>query len=40
MFAAIAAGSADEAASTMLGYIVDAWTRRRPAGHRGARSAR
>jgi DNA-binding FadR family transcriptional regulator len=40
VFAAIEAGSADEAASTMLGHIVDAWTRRRPADHRGTKGAK
>jgi DNA-binding FadR family transcriptional regulator len=40
VFAAIEAGSADEAASTMLGHIVDAWTRRRPADHRGTKAAK
>jgi len=39
VFAAIAARSADEAASTMYRHIVDAWTRRRPADHRGAPAA-
>ncbi|GAA1870176.1 FadR/GntR family transcriptional regulator [Myceligenerans crystallogenes] len=40
IFDAIAAGSGDEAASSMLSHIVDAWTRRRPADHRGTKSAR
>lgn len=40
VFDAIAAGSGDEAASTMLAHIVDAWTRRRPADHRGTKGAR
>jgi DNA-binding FadR family transcriptional regulator len=40
VFDAIAAGSADEAASAMLAHIVDAWTRRRPADHGGTKGAR
>lgn len=40
VFDAIAAGSAEEAASTMLRHVVDAWTRRRPADHQGTRGAR
>ena len=40
VFDAIAAGSADDAASTMLGHIVDAWTRRRPADYRAPEETR